>query len=69
MHYSNSLLFHSSAPTCFDVCTSSSGSLLLCVLLSYIKHTCRFMVYLWYGLYDQWLWLKFYSFINHNPWL
>jgi hypothetical protein len=44
-HYSDSLLFHSTAATCFDVCTSSSGSFLLCVLLSYIKNTCRFMVY------------------------
>jgi hypothetical protein len=37
MHYSNNLLIHYTAPTCFDVYTSSSGSLLLCVLLSYIK--------------------------------
>jgi hypothetical protein len=34
VHYSVSLLIHSTAPTCFDVCTSSSGSLLLYVLLS-----------------------------------
>jgi hypothetical protein len=32
MHYSDSLLFHSPAPTCFDVCTSSSGNFLLCLL-------------------------------------
>jgi hypothetical protein len=37
MHYSDNLLIHSTAPTCFDVCTLSSGSFLLCVLLSYIK--------------------------------
>jgi hypothetical protein len=37
MHSSDNLLIHSTAPTCFDVCTSSSGSLLLCVLLGYIK--------------------------------
>jgi hypothetical protein len=36
MHYSYSLLFHSTAPTCFDARTSSSRSFLRC-LLSYIK--------------------------------
>jgi hypothetical protein len=36
MCYSDRLLFDSIAPTCFDVCTSSSGSFLLC-LLNYIK--------------------------------
>jgi hypothetical protein len=32
LHYSDNIIIHSTAPTCFDVCTSS-----LCVLLSYIK--------------------------------
>jgi hypothetical protein len=44
MHYSDNLIIHSKAPTFFDVCTSSSGSLLLCVLLSYIK-MCIVVVY------------------------
>jgi hypothetical protein len=30
LHYSDNLLIHSTAPTCFDVCTSPSGSF-LCV--------------------------------------
>jgi hypothetical protein len=37
MYYSDNLLIRPTAPTCFDVYTSSSGSLLLSVLLSYIK--------------------------------
>jgi hypothetical protein len=52
-HSSESLLFHSTAPTCFDVYTSSSGSFLLW-LLSYVKNTCRFMVYA-KVVYIQWL--------------
>jgi hypothetical protein len=36
MYYSDNLLIYSTAPTRFDVCISSSGSLLLCDLLSYI---------------------------------
>jgi hypothetical protein len=43
VHYSDNLLIHSTAPTCFDVFTSSSGSLLMSVLLSYIRDS--------YGLY------------------
>jgi hypothetical protein len=38
MRNSDNLLIHSTAPTYFDVCTPSSGSFLLCVLLSYIKN-------------------------------
>jgi hypothetical protein len=37
LHYSDNLLIHSTAPTCFDIYMSSSESLLLCVLLSCIK--------------------------------
>jgi hypothetical protein len=39
IHYSENLLIHSTAPICFDVCTSTSGSFLLSVRLSYIKNT------------------------------
>jgi hypothetical protein len=44
MHYSVNLLINSTAPTCFDVCTLSAGSFLLCVLLSYIK-MCIVVIY------------------------
>jgi hypothetical protein len=44
MHYSDNLIFYSTAPTCFDVCTSSSESFLLCVLLGYIKNTTSLVV-------------------------
>jgi hypothetical protein len=30
LHYSDNLLIHSTAPTCFDVCKSSSGSFFVC---------------------------------------
>jgi hypothetical protein len=40
----DNLLIHFSAATCFDLCTPSSGSLLLCVPLSYIK-MCIVMTY------------------------
>jgi hypothetical protein len=39
MHYSDDLLIPSTAPKCFDLCTSSSRNFLLCVLLSYITNT------------------------------
>jgi hypothetical protein len=51
---SDNLLVYSTAPTCFDVCTSSSGTLLLCVLLSYIKITYSYVIYA-KSLYIQWL--------------
>jgi hypothetical protein len=45
MEYSDNLLIHSTAPASFDVCTSSSWSLLLSVLLSYVKDAYSFVLY------------------------
>jgi hypothetical protein len=36
-HYSDNLLIHSTAPTCFDLCTSSSGSFLCMPCLVTLK--------------------------------
>jgi hypothetical protein len=45
MHCSDNLLVYPTVPTCFDICTSSSGNLLLCVLMSYIKITYSYVIY------------------------
>jgi hypothetical protein len=47
MHYNANLLIQSTAPTCFDVCTSSSGSIFCvskCVVVIYAERSLHSMV-------------------------
>jgi hypothetical protein len=64
LHCSYNLLIHCTAPTCFDVCTSSYGSLLLCVLLSCIKMSIV-MIYAKKSLHSMVVVNKTLQLINH----
>jgi hypothetical protein len=48
MHYSDNLLVYSTAPTCFDVHMSSSGSF-FCSMLSYTKKFMQFFLVVYAG--------------------